>query len=75
MERRRIRSAPQPRFVAVHVEDAKEQARIEAVVVRTTTEARGVADDGAPPGLAHTGAADNGGVLHAEDDLQEEVSR
>jgi hypothetical protein len=58
------------------VDDAKEQAGIEAVQVRTTaTEARGVAGDGAPPGLANAGAADDGGRLQAKEDLEEDVSR
>jgi hypothetical protein len=61
-------------LVPAEVEDAKEQSGIEAIGARP--QASGIADDGATPRLADASAADYvGWFFHAEEDLEEEVSR
>jgi len=65
LERPRRRS-PQARCVSVVVEDAEEEVE---------PECRRVVHDGAPPWLADAGAAEDGGGLKVEQDLDEDVGR
>jgi hypothetical protein len=59
--------------VVERVEEAEEERRAEAA--GADAEARGVAEDGAPPRLAGGSAADDIGGVKAAEDLEEEVAR